>query len=282
MLTTVVEDRPTPPNDAAPQDAPDVDSRLFVAGVSKAMAVLRAFQETSGPQGLTEVARRTGIGRSAAQRFLYTLRVLGYLQQDPRSKRFTLTPKVIDFTNAYLRSEALVSKAFPYLLEASKQTDETVNLTRLDGGDVVFLSRFPSRKVITADLVIGSRLPAFCTALGRCMLAYLPQPQVDHVLDDYPRRIRTPYTVVDRDAILARLETIRLHGYDIALQEALPGDLSVAAPIFAGDDDVVAAVNVAVPTPRWSREMARERLAPVVVETARAISSVLERPERES
>jgi len=256
----------------------NIDPRLFVAGVSKALAVLHAFYDQHVPLSLTEIAERTGIGRSAAQRFVYTLRVLGYLDQDRRTKRYALTPKVVDFAHAYLRNDSLLEKAFPYLLEASKQTDETVNLTRLDGTEVIFLSRFPSRNVISADLVVGSRLPAFCTSPGRAILAHLDEARARSILEAEPRRPRTAYTITDLDSILERLQRIRRSGFETALQECFPGDLSVAAPVFGHDGQVVAAVNIAVPTPRWTEDALVSELAAVVVDTARAISGALTQP----
>ncbi|GAB4391520.1 MAG: IclR family transcriptional regulator C-terminal domain-containing protein [Kiloniellaceae bacterium] len=252
-----------------------VDPRLFIAGVGKTFAVLKAFYNQHAPLSLTEIAGRTGIGRSAAQRFVYTLKTLGYLHQDPQTKRYTLTPKVVDFAHAYLRNDPLLERAFPYLLEASKQTDETVNLTRLDGAEVIFLSRFPSRNVISADLVIGSRLPAFCTSPGRAMLAHLDEREARHLLTTFPREARTEHTITDLALILQRLETVRRNGFETALQESFYGDLSVAAPVFGYKGEVIAAVNIAVPTPRWSAESLVDKLAPVVIETARAISGAL-------
>lgn len=128
-----------------------VDSRLFVGGVEKALRVLRAFYGQPGPQSLTDIANATGLGRSAAQRFLYTLKALGYLRQDQSTRRYTLSPKVLDLGYAYLRNDYLVDKAFPYLLEASKRTDGSVNLTELDDTEVIYVSRLPSRNIITAD-----------------------------------------------------------------------------------------------------------------------------------
>ncbi|WP_137389982.1 IclR family transcriptional regulator [Rhodoligotrophos defluvii] len=253
----------------------EADPRLFVSGVDKGLRVLRAFYNAPNPLSLTEIAKLTGLGVSACQRFLYTLKMLGYVRQDGATRRYSLSAKVLDFGYAYLRNDHLVEQSFPYLLDAHKRTDETVNLTELDGSDVIYVSRFPSRNVISVGLVLGTRLPAFCTAPGRAMLAFMPQERAVAVLEGAPRQARTPYTVTDLDSILADLELIRQRGYAFSDQETYLGDISVAAPVRDHHGQVVAAVNVALATPRWSMDQARQAFAPIVMETARAISKVL-------
>lgn len=254
--------------------SPDAtDDRLFVAGVAKAFAVLGAFADERSALSLTEIAARSGIGRSAAQRFVHTLKVLGYMQQDPASRRYRLTPKVLHFANAYLRNDPLIGRAFPYLREASRRTGETVNLTRLDGAEIVFVTRFPSNTIISADLVLGSRLPAFCTAPGRAILAHLGAERALTILTEHPRQAMTEQTITDLDTLLERLGAVRRQGFDVAAEETFAGDLSVAAPVFGEDGSVIAAVNIAVAKPRWSAESACTMLAPIVTETATAISA---------
>jgi len=261
---------------SAPQvSVAEPDPRLFVSGVEKGLRVLRAFYNAPNPLSLTEINKVTGLGVSACQRFLYTLKTLGYIRQDAATKRYSLSAKVLDFGYAYLRNDYLVEQSFPYLLDAHKRTDETFNLTELDGTDVIYVSRFPSRNVISVGLVLGSRLPAFCTAPGRAMLAFMPRERALSIIEGAPREARTPHTVTDLDAILADLELTRQRGYAFSDQQAFVGDISIAAPVRDHRGEVVAAVNVALPTPRWSMDQAREAFAPVVMETARAISKVL-------
>lgn len=254
-----------------------VDDRLYVAGVAKAFRVLYAFYDQQMPLSLTEITERTKIGRSATQRFVYTLRVLGYLRQDQNTKRYTLSPRIVDFANAYFRNDPLLERAFPYLQEASKRSAETVNLTRLDEDEIIFISRFPSTHQISADLVIGSRLPAFCTAPGRSILAHLDETTTQKILTSNPRVSRTIHTITDLETISSRLRQIRQNGYEIALQECFIGDFSIAAPVFGHDGKVEAAVNIAVASPRWNEKMLVEKLAPIVVDTARAISTKTDR-----
>lgn len=264
-----------PERDEGESDRPD--PRLFVGGLDKGLTVLRAFYDQPRALSLTEVAERTRLGRSTVQRFLYTLRVLGYLRQDRRTKRFTLSPRVLDFGYAYLRNDRLVETAFPYLLEASKRSRETVNLTERDGTDVIYVSRFPSRNVISVDILLGARLPVFSTAPGRAMLAFMPEDKARAVIARSNVRALTPYTTTDPGAIFAELQRIHARGYALSNQETFAGDLSTAAPVLDHDGCVVAAVNIAVPTPRWTMEQMERELTPIVVETARAVSKALGR-----
>ena len=251
------------------------DSRLFVGSVEKALTVLNVFYDSPEGVSLTEVARRTGFTKSAAQRFLYTLKVLKYLRQDAGTRRYSLAPRVLDLGYAYLRNDRLVEKAFPYLLEASKRTDETVNLTELDETEVLYVSRFPSRNVISVDIVLGARLPAFCTAPGRAMLALLAEGEAAAIIERSVLTARTPFTITDPAVILEKLSEVRQNGFALSNQEAFVGDISVAAPVLGHRGNVLAAVNIAVPTPRWNVKQVQRKLTPVAIETARAISKAM-------
>ena len=249
----------------------EVDRRLFVGGVDKGLQVLRAFYDRPTPLSLTDVAAATGMGRSAAQRFLYTLKALGYLRQNPSTKRYTLSPSVLDFGYAYLRNDSLVEKSFTYLLDASKRTDETVNLTELDGTEVIYVSRFPSRKVISVDIILGARLPVYCTAPGRAMLSQMTPADAEAIIARSDRVARTPFTEVAPDRIMARVAEARRLGYALSNQESYVGDISVASPVRDHAGRVLAAVNIAVPHPRWSLSAVERDLSPVVIETARTM-----------
>ena len=260
-----------------PDEPRDIDRRLFVGGVDKGLQVLRAFYNRPVPLSLTDVAAATGMGRSAAQRFLYTLKALGYLRQNQSTKRYTLSPRVLDFGFAYLRNDSLVEKSFAYLLDASKRTDETVNLTELDGTEVIYVSRFPSRKVISVDIILGARLPVYCTAPGRAMLSQMAPADAEAILARSDLVARTPFTETAPARIMTRVAEARRLGYALSNQESYVGDISVASPVCDHAGRVLAAVNIAVPHPRWSLAAVEQDLAPIVIETARAISKALGR-----
>ncbi len=248
------------------------DSPLFVGSLEKGLRVLGAFDETRRTLRLTEIAAATGLDKSAAQRFTHTLFELGYLRKDGKTKHYSLAPKVLELGFTYLRTDALVERAAPYLLEANRRSEETVNLTELDGTEVVYVARVPSRHVISVDVILGTWLPAYCTAPGRAILAFLEEDEARDILERSDRIAYTDTTETDIDALMGRLAQARRDGYAVAAGEYYIGDLSIAAPVFDFSCRPVAAVNMAVPSGRWTVAEVRKRLSGIVLETARAIT----------
>jgi PcaR/PcaU/PobR family beta-ketoadipate pathway transcriptional regulator len=253
-------------------DDSDSRGRLFVRSLAKGLLVLRVFDEAHRTMSLGEIAAASGLDKSAAQRSVHTLAALGYLRQDPRSRHYGLAPKVLELGFAYLRADELVGRATPHLMAANRRSEETVNLTEPDGTEMVYVARVPSRHAVSVDVVLGTRLPMYCTAPGRAILAFLPEEEAQDVLARSRRVALTPHTVTEPGAILGRLARARAEGFALADQEVYVGDISVAAPVFDFSGRPVAAVNIAVPAARWSVTACLARLAPEVVATARAIS----------
>ncbi len=257
---------------ASDERAARSDSGLFVGSVEKAFEVLRVLSTAPTPLGLSEVVKVSGMGKSAAQRFLFTLSALGYISQDKETKAYTITAQILDLAHSYLGVDGIREKASHHLRAANLQTQETVNLTVLDRLSVVYLMRYPGFNQISVDLSIGSKLPTFCTAPGRTMLAFMEVAEANWMLEKSDIKAYTPYTVTDKAEIIAMFPDIRRNGYFISNQEAFVGDISVAAPIFNFAGRVIAAVNIAVPTSRWTVQKVQDRLAPVAIRTAQAIS----------
>ena len=251
------------------------DSGLFVGSVEKAFEVLRVLSAAPTPLGLSEVVKVSGMGKSAAQRFLHTLSALGYIRQDRETKAYSITARVLDLAQSYLGADGLREKASRFLRAANLKTEETFNLTVLDRLSVLYLMRYQGFHEISVDLSIGSKLPAFCTAPGRVILAFLDEAESNWVLEKSDIKAYTPFTVTDKSKIVATLGVIRRDGYFISNQEAFVGDISVAAPVFNFAGRVVAAVNMAVSTSRWTVEKVRERLMPVTVAVAADVSAAM-------
>lgn len=247
---------------------------LFVASVGKAFAVLEAFTSTKSELSLTEVAQLTGIGRSAAQRFLFTLSTLGYLIQDSHGKRlYRLSPKLFTLTQSYSNLDFLKEKASPILEAANAACEETINLTLLDGVNVVYVLRFPSKHVVSVNLTVGAKLPAYCTAPGRAILAHLPAQEADAILASSSLVKMTNATETNPDKLRGILSDVRRDGFALSNQEAFIGDISVAAPVLDERSVPIAAVNIAVPSPRWSVDEVTAKLIPLVKNTAKQISA---------
>lgn len=253
----------------------DTEDGRFLGSVEKTFQVLAAFNTKRKPLGLTEVVRLSGIEKSAAQRVLYTLRVLGYLRQSPTTRHYSLSARMLEFGASFLASSRLHEVAGPILEAVNASCEETVNLTEREGEDVVYVLRYPSKHVVSVDLSTGSRLPIYCTAPGRAILANLDEAEARAILAASDLKSRTPTTKTDPEEIMDACVKVRSLGYSLTNQEAFIGDISVSAPVFDDGNAVVAAVNIAVPWPRWSVERVEAELAPVVVHAARAISLAL-------
>ncbi|WP_377810454.1 IclR family transcriptional regulator C-terminal domain-containing protein [Azospirillum sp. A29] len=262
--------------DASTAENPGSESRagdpLMVMSVDKAFRVLHAFDSSRPSMSLTQVAAAVGMDKSAAQRFTYTLEKLGYLRKDPVTKRFELTVRSLDIAHHYLHSNAMLQRAMPYLMHLSKTTEETINLTMMDGTEIVFVSRFMSRHVLNTDVIVGTRMPAYCTAPGIAILSRLPAAEAAALVDRMDLKPYTPTTTWKRDELLAKIAKSAVSGYATAFEEFYHGDLSVAAAITGSGGVPVGALNIAVSRARFTPEEMEERFAPLVVAAAGSVS----------
>ena len=245
---------------------------LMVMSVDKAFRVLHAFDSSRPSMSLPQVAAAVGMDKSAAQRFTYTLEKLGYLRKDPVTKRFELTVRSLDIAHHYLHSNAMLQRAMPYLMHLSKTTEETINLTMMDGTEIVFVSRFMSRHVLNTDVIVGTRMPAYCTAPGIAILSRLPAAEAADLIDRMDLKPYTPTTTWKRDELLAKIAKSAVSGYATAFEEFYHGDLSVAAAITGSGGVPVGALNIAVSRARFTPEEMEERFAPLVVAAAGSVS----------
>ncbi len=248
---------------------------LFVNSVEKGFRVLEAFRTSGRPLGLKEIAAATGLDKSAAQRFSNTLHELGYLAKDPRTRRYRPGIRLMDFSFTYLSQNRLAEIAVARLIEAGKRYQTTINLCELIDTEIIYTIRIPHERASFVATVPGRRMPAFCTAGGTAILAFRPPEEAAQVVDASDRRPLTDHTIVERDAVLARIARARRQGYGIGIEQSLPREISVAAPVLDNNGRALAAVQIPVYKPQWSVREARAKIAPLVMETARSISGSL-------
>ena len=249
-----------------------VVSPLFVNSVEKAFRVLSVFDVKRQQLSLSQIAAQAGLDMSAAQRFVYTLAKLGLLQREADSRLYSLAPRMLDFARQYIAGNAFVSLASPFLQQLSRETEETVNITALDGTEVIVLQRIVSRHVLTPDVIVGTRMPAYCTSSGLAILAALPNEEAAAVLNASNLIRHTQHTVNDRAAILARLEMIRETGYAHTEDELYLGDIATAAAVLDRDGRPMGAINAAVSRARWKGAEDERRIASLLLDASRAIS----------
>jgi DNA-binding IclR family transcriptional regulator len=245
---------------------------LFNQSVQKALAILSAFGSERPALNLGEIAVAAGMSRSSAQRCTHTLQRLGYLQREPRGRRWVLAPRVLGLAHAYLASHPLIEQATSRLIELNQACGESVNLSEPDATDMLFIARFPSHKRFFIHMPIGRRLPMYCTASGRAYLSALPPAEAQRLLRASTLQALTPHTITDPRQILKLIGAARELGYAWSNQECYRGDLTIAAAVLGDDGRPVGAINISGPTSRWSLHELRARLAPLLMETARAAS----------
>lgn len=259
---------------------PDAASPLFVQSVEKAMKVLTAFDGSKRHLSLSEIAALTELDNSAAQRFTYTLSALGYLVKDPATRKYELSVRLLDFTYHYLASNELVHRAAPVLQSLARDTEEVCNLTVPDGADIVFVQRIVSRNVLVPNVIVGSRLPAYCTAPGLAVMSTWTADEVAEVLARSELVKHTQRTVTDPRRIKARLARIREAGYAHTEDELYPDDISTAAPVLDASGRAIGALNIAVSRARWNAARDEPRLASLLRTAAASISAPRGVPHR--
>lgn len=237
------------------------------------MRVLMAFNTSRPRLSLSQIATVTGLDMSAAQRFVFTLTSLGYLVKNEHVRTYELSARLLDFGHHYLASNELVQRATPYLQQLSKETEETTNITVLDGTEIVFVQRMVSRHVLTPGVIVGSRLPAYCSAPGLAILSALPVPEAEAILSQSHLVQHTPHTVTDIRTIRARMAGIRKKGYAHTENEFYLGDISTAVAVAGRDGRPMGAINVAVAQQRWRGDVDEARISMLLLATARAIST---------
>jgi IclR family transcriptional regulator, pca regulon regulatory protein len=244
--------------------------REHVRSLERGLAVIKAFDAEHPSQSLSDVARRTGLTRAAARRFLLTLAELGYVRTD--GKLFALTPRVLELGFAYLSSLSLSEIAAPHLEALVREVRESASVSVLDGSEVVYVARVPTSRIMTVAITIGSRLPAFATSMGRVLLAALPADERERRLAALPAHPLTERTITDPADLARELDAVREAGYCVVDQELELGLRSISVPVQDRTGAVVAAANVS--TRAGSRDVVREVL-PALRACAAAISADL-------
>ncbi len=270
MTTTTPNTASTP---SAPPRITPAPGDSYVQSFARGLEVIRSFSAESPLQTLTEVAGRSGLTRAGARRILLTLQTLGYVESD--GKLFRLTPRILDLGFAYLSSMPIWNLAEPVMEALVAQVKESCSAAVLDGTDIVYVLRVPTHKIMSISLGVGSRLPAYCTSMGRMLLSALPQAELMQRLEASERTARTKYTVTDVAELATRIAQVRKQGWSLVNQELEEGLVSMAAPITNRAGQMVAALNISGQANRTSAKVMQESMLPPLLAAAQAISRML-------
>jgi IclR family transcriptional regulator, pca regulon regulatory protein len=241
----------------------------YVQSLERGLSVIRAFDAEHPNLTLSEVAARTGLSRAAARRFLHTLVHLGYMHTV--DGRFALRPRILELGYAYLSSLTLPEVALPHLEELVAQVHESSSVSELDGDDIVYIARVPTKRIMRVTISVGTRFPAYATSMGRVLLAAQPEDWLEKYLKNTAFGQLTGHTITSADGLRQELRRIRTRGWALVDQELEEGLRSAAAPIRDADGKVVAAINVSTHAGRRTLDSIASDLVQPLLGTAERI-----------
>src|SRR5271165_4801428 len=268
--------KPAPrPAKAAPgkEFAPHAGNPDFMLSLARGLRVIESFEGHRDGRSIVEIALSTGLSRAAIRRVLLTLELLGYVE---RSRQvFRLRTQVLRLGFSFLSSSSVVEAARPVLEHITEQLHESSSMSMLDGGEIVYVARSAASRVLAAGLSVGSRLPAYCTSMGRVLLAALPEKELAAYLRNLKPRAYTPKTLTRVPQIKKAILEVRANGYALVDEELEAGLRSIAIPVSTRSNRVVAAINVGTHVSRVDRATLIGHCLPVLQDGARALRNIL-------
>ena len=249
----------------------DKTDKEFMATLAKGLTVLGAFDKKRPAMTLSQAAQAAGLSRATARRILRTLTALGYVEQSGR--QFTLSSRILKLGYAYLATQNWIEQAAAPMRQLSEQFHESCSLAILQGAEIVYVARIPASRIMSVALAVGTRLPAFHTALGRIQLGYLDDAELWRRLRSLRIEAYTPSTIVDIQALFDRVREDREQQFAIVDEELERGLRAIAVPILDRSGQAVAALNLSTHTTRTTRNEMRERFLPNLRAVAEQISA---------
>jgi len=257
---------------------PGRQSRYSVEALARGLEILELFTYENPSLSLTEIVSALNSNKATVFRALSTLEMMGYLEHDGATRRYRPALKVLQLGFRAINNLEVRQVARLYLERLSREVDETVSLAMLDGPDMVYVDRIRNQAIVGVVLDVGSHLPAYCTSLGKVLLADLAAHDLEMLMKTMELRPYTSSTITDPAVLLSELSEIRRRGYAVCDGELAPGLRAVGAPIRDNNRKAVAAVNVSGSEATISPERLEQEIIPALLETARQISIALGYP----
>ncbi|MEP0964618.1 MAG: IclR family transcriptional regulator [Roseobacter sp.] len=239
--------------------------------VVKAFSLLEILAQHHAPMGITELANKTDLGKSNVHRLLQTLMTLGYVRK-PDETHYTASLKVWELGCQIISRVSMRDVARPYMKMLAETTGETVHLSELYAGQVLYIDKIESREPVRAYTQLGGRAPAYCTATGKVMLAYQSNETIQNVIADAVAH--TSKTIVDADAFLREARAIRQQRFALNRGEWRKDVIGISVPVSCSMGRVDGAIGLSAPASRLS-EKELKVLAPSLLEYAEKISTGL-------
>ncbi len=246
----------------------------FMTSLARGLLVIQSFTPQTPHMTISQLSVKTGLSRAAVRRCLYTLTKLGFAGAEDGS-RYGLRPRMLTLSNTYSASSTLASAAQPILERMSAAHRESFSVATLDGDDIVYIARTTVSRVMSVDQHIGSRLPAYCTSMGRILLAYLPTDLLEEYLARVVLTPHTTRTVNSIDKLRLLLRNVRRNGYALCDQEFEVGLRSLAVPVYSPSGRAVATINLSGSAPRMPVYEMQTRFLPHLRNAAAELSVFL-------
>jgi IclR family transcriptional regulator, pca regulon regulatory protein len=246
----------------------------FMTSLARGLAVIQAFTDRKQHLTISQLSGRTALSRAAVRRCLYTLKQLGFAASDD-GRHFYLRPRILSLGHSYISSMPIASSVQPVLEHVSHTLHESSSIATLDGVEIIYVARASVTRIMSIDLGIGSRLPAFCTSMGRVLLANLPPEELEPCLARVEYEHYTDRTVPNAEKLRQVLRLVGRNGYSIVDQELELGLRSMAVPIQNPSGRVVAALNVGAHAQRVSIQVMQTHFLPQLRAAAQEICMLL-------
>ncbi len=252
------------------KDADFVDKE-FMATLAKGLAVLGCFGKAHPSMTLSEAAVAANVSRATARRILRTLAELGYVTQDGR--QFSLSANILKLGFAYLATQSWIDRAQPLMRELSERLHESVSASILQDSEIVYVARVPTKRIMSSVLSVGSRLPAFHTAMGRIQLGFLDEAEIWRRLKSLRIDPYTPSTITDLQALFDRVRDDHAQGFSIVDEELERGLRSIAVAVVDRSGQAVGGVSISTHSGRVTRNEMRDAYLPALKALAAQVAS---------
>lgn len=251
----------------------DLDRRDWIAGLEKGLSIIECFDEAHPRLTASQAGQRCGLTRTAARRYLLTLRHLGYVATD--GKLFWLTPRVLRLGQSYMESARLPRIVQPFLQRVTAGTHEIAYVSVLDGDETVYVARNGPNRTMGTGFGLGARVPAQVTAAGMLMLSARPEDELEQWLTQVSLKAFTSHSIISKDRLRVEFARIRAQGWALSEQQLELGFRGIAVPLLDRHGDLVGGLNVSMPMGHEASTDAVDRVLPVLQETARALRNLI-------
>jgi IclR family pca regulon transcriptional regulator len=260
-------------SDSARDEVQPIDSKDHIEGLARGLSVIECFDSKHARMTSTEVGARTGLPRTAARRYLLTLCHYGYASTD--GKLFWLTPRVLRLGESFLDAAGLPRLVQSAIEHLSVRVGETINVSVLDGHEVVYVARSNSPRLVSIGFFPGLRAPAHVVTAGVVLLASLDADRICKWVDEHEFAAFTSQTVTDKAVFLETVRTARDQGYAILRDQMDTGLQGVSMALRDRHGIAVAAIGITLHVTGWSRDRIVAQLIPSLSDTAQTLRRVL-------